>query len=140
MDIDVSKGPALEELVELQAERCKTLQEIAEKSLYFFVDTIEYDENAVKKHLRPVVLAPLSHIYDQLSQLDAWQPDALQACINDTCAAFDMSMGKIAQPLRVAVTGSGMSPSIDRTLTLIGRQRCLVRLKQAIEIIERRIG
>ena len=59
----------------------------------------------------------------------------LQECINDICAQFDINMGKIAQPLRVAVTGSGMSPSIDMTLVLLGKQRVLSRLELALEKI-----
>lgn len=131
--IDVTKGPKLTDLVAIQAERCKTLAEMCQMSLYFFTDSIEYDEAAVKKHLRPVILEPLTALYERLQKVDVWEKDHLQECINDISAEFDINMGKIAQPLRVAVTGSGMSPSIDMTLTLLGRERVLARLKTALE-------
>lgn len=139
-EIDITQGPNLADLVEVQAERCKTLVEIAEKSRYFYEDEIQYDDDAVKKHLRPVVLEPLHALYQRLAQVDKWQQDVLQQCINDVSAQFDINMGKIAQPLRVAVTGSSMSPSIDITLSLIGKKRVIYRLEKALQIIRERIA
>ncbi|WP_131794812.1 glutamate--tRNA ligase [Fluoribacter gormanii] len=136
--IDLSNGPKLADLVSIQAERCKTLAEMCQMSLYFFTDSIEYDEAAVKKHLRPVILEPLTALYEQLQKVGSWEKDHLQECINDISAQFDINMGKIAQPLRVAVTGSSMSPSIDMTLTLLGRERVLTRLKNALEQLKLR--
>ncbi|WP_045094904.1 glutamate--tRNA ligase [Legionella fallonii] len=136
--IDLSKGPALKDLVATQAERCKTLAEMCQISQYFYSDSIEYDEDAVKKHLRPVVLEPLTALYERFQSISEWQNDMIQECINDVCAQFDMNMGKIAQPLRVAVTGASMSPSIDMTLFLLGKQRVLTRLAVALEKIKAR--
>ncbi|STX46739.1 glutamyl-tRNA synthetase, catalytic subunit [Legionella hackeliae] len=124
--------------MQIQAERCKTLVEICEKSLYFYQDAIEYDEEAVKKHLRPVILSPLETLLQKFQGISLWEKDALQECINDVSAEFDMNMGKIAQPLRVAVTGSSMSPAIDMTLTLLGKERTLARLEQGLERIRLR--
>lgn len=134
--IDVTKGPSLTEVVMVQAERCKTLAEMCEKSRYFYEDTISYDEEAVKKHFHTVILPPLTALYDRFSQLETWQRDALQQCVNDTCAEFDISMGKLAQPLRVAITGSTTSPSIDMTLFLLGQERVLRRLAYALQLIQ----
>lgn len=136
--VDLSKGPELKDLVVTQAERCKSLAEMCQMSLYFYTDAIEYDEDAVKKHLRPVILEPLTALYERLKELEDWQKDHLQECINNISAQFDINMGKIAQPLRVAITGSGMSPSIDMTLTLLGKQRVLSRLECALEKIRLR--
>lgn len=137
-NIDVSLGPALVELVTVQAERCKTLAEMCDKSLYFYQDAIEYDAEAVKKHLRPVILAPLTALHERLLSITVWAHDELQQAINDISAEFDINLGKIAQPLRVAITGSSMSPSIDMTLTLIGKARVIKRLAEALKIIEDR--
>lgn len=137
--IDVSKGPALIDLVCVQAERCKTLVEMCKISYYFYTDEIQYDEAAVKKHLRPVVLEPLTALHSRMSDTTTWDRDALQTCINDVSAQFDINMSKIAQPLRVAVTGGSMSPSIDITLTLLGKERVLKRLEKALGwILERK--
>lgn len=136
--IDLKQGPSLEDLVPIQAERCKTLAEICERSRYFYEDEIEYDQAAVKKHLRPVILGPLSTLFERFQAANEWQRDPIQQCINDVSAEFDISMGKIAQPLRVAVTGSSMSPPIDITLMLLGRKRVLSRMEQALQMIRER--
>lgn len=136
-NIDITQGPSLTALVQVQAERCKTLAEICEKSQYFYKD-IEYDEEAVKKHLRPVILEPLTALRARLEVLSEWQQDNIQQCINDVSAEFNTNLGKIAQPLRVAVTGSTISPSIDMTLMLIGKERVLNRLQEALTKIRAR--
>ncbi len=139
-NIDITHGPSLEDIVKVQAERCKTLAEMVEKSAYFYEAEVTYDESAVKKHLRPVVLEPLMALYKAFEALATWEPDSLQTCINDICAEFDLGMGKIAQPLRVAITGGSQSPAIDMTLTMIGKARVLERLNQALERIRLRAG
>ena len=106
-----------------------------EKSRYFYEDELNRDEDAMKKHLRPVVLEPLLALYERLNTLSVWNADTVQACVNDTAASFDMNMSKIAQPLRVAITGSSMSPAIDVTLTMIGKARVLSRLTIALDYI-----
>jgi glutamyl-tRNA synthetase len=136
--IDVAQGPALTDLVTVQAERCRTLAELCEKSRYFYQDAIEYDQDALKKHLRPVVLEPLTALYERFCTINDWQHDVLQQCVNDVSAEFDINMGKIAQPLRVAVTGSSMSPSIDMTLALLGKQRVIHRLEYALQYVRAR--
>ncbi|WP_058529121.1 glutamate--tRNA ligase [Legionella londiniensis] len=137
--IDVANGPKLEDLISIQAERCKTLREIAEKSLYFYEDEIQYDEEAEKKYLLPAAYPPLKALYASFAAVEHWQRDVLQQCINDICAEFNQGMGKIAQPLRVAVTGTSTSPSIDMTLTLLGKKRVLERLSTALRRLQDRM-
>ena len=74
-------------------------------------------------------------LYQAFEAAEVWEADNLQACINDICAQFDLGMGKIAQPLRVAITGGSQSPAIDMTLTMIGKRRVLERLNAALERI-----
>jgi len=136
--IDLTSGPDLIELIKVQAERCKSLDELCTMSLCFYTKTLTYDEDAVKKHLRPVTLEPLTLLRQRLSALDTWQAEVIQECINEVCLHFTMNMSKIAQPLRVAVTGSGSSPSIDVTLTLLGKEQTILRLDQALEKIKLR--
>ncbi|MDP1602587.1 MAG: glutamate--tRNA ligase [Legionella sp.] len=136
--IDISNGPSLKDVVLLQADRCKTLVEMSEKSAYFYQDTITYDEEAIKKHLRPVVLEPLVSVYEHLLKENNWSAETIQHIINNVSAEFDINMSKIGQPLRVAVTGSSMSPAIDATLALIGKERALTRLQYALERIRER--
>lgn len=132
------QGPSLDKLVAVQAERCRTLVELCDKSHYFYQDEIAYDEDAVKKHLRPVVLPPLERLFSVLKDEQNWTAQTLHDDISKVCEEFELNMGKIGQPLRVAVTGSSMSPAIDITLELLGKKRVLERLEYALQRIRER--
>ena len=134
--IDPAEGPALGRVVEVLRERCKTLEEMAESSLYFYRDFDSYEEKAARKNLKPASLQGLRALYQALEQLPEWRAQAIHEVIVGTAESLDLKLGKLAQPLRVAITGGGMSPSIDITAELIGRQRVMARLQRAIEYIE----
>ncbi len=136
--IDVTSGPDLEVLVTVQKERTKTLREMADQSRCFFEEFEDFDADAAKKHLRPVVLEPLQALRDKLAELEDWQDEALHQAVQEITEQFDIKLGKIAQPLRVAVTGAGVSPSIDATLRLLGKARTLARLDRALAYIKER--
>jgi len=138
LGIDPAQGPDLVEVVKAQQERAKTLVEMAQNSVYFYQDFDHFDENNAKKHLRPVVLEAFKAIRQEFANLEDWTAEAIHQVIDDTAEKLDMKMGKIGQPLRVAVTGSGMSPSIDITVQLIGKPRTLARMDKAIDYIEKR--
>ncbi len=138
--IDTDAGPPLEDIVAVQGERVKTLKEMAAQSRIFFEGYDELDANAAKKHLRPVALEPLQAMQTQLQAQDDWTPEALHAVIDRVAAELEVGMGKVAQPLRIAVTGCAVSPSIDKTLWLMGKQRSLEGLGKALAYIEARIA
>ncbi len=138
LGIDQSSGPALIDIVPVQADRVKTLKEMAEQSRILFEDFTEFDANAAKKNLRPVSREPLTKIRAALESVNDWTAEVLHQTIIDTAESMDLKMGKIAQPLRVAVCGSGVSPSIDKTLWLVGKERCLRRIDMALEYISKR--
>jgi glutamyl-tRNA synthetase len=138
--INTDNGPALAEIVKIQADRVKTLKEMAEISRYFFEDFSELDAKAVKKHLRPVVKEPLLLVKEKLAALTDWQPELIHAAINDTAEELEVGMGKVGMPLRVAATGGGNSPSLDITLALLDRSKVLERIDQAIVVVEARIA
>lgn len=133
-------GAEINEIVNLYRERCKTINEIADSILYYFKDFEEYDPKAAKKVLRGVALEPLSFVYDELKQLTEWSTEAIQSCIDATVKSLDINMGKVGQPLRVAVTGGSFSPAIDQTLKNIGQKKTLKRIEKAIDYIKERIN
>ncbi len=138
LDIDPSQGPDLVEVVRAQQERAKTLVEMAEISAFFYRDFEAYDENAAKKNLRPVAREPLEKMREALDALDEWTPEALHQAVADVSEALELNMGKVAQPLRVAVSGRAASPGIDDTLFLVGRDATLRRIDRALEFIRKR--
>jgi len=137
-EISIDKGPDINDLFEVQKERVKTMTDFAGQSRYFYEDFSAIDPVAAKKHLRPVVLAPLTRLRILMEELSGWSKESLHQLVEKVASGFDMKMGKIAQPLRVAVTGGAISPSIDDTLHLIGRDRCLQRLDIALDYIKQR--
>jgi len=140
LSLEPASGPPLSEIVDTQRTRAKTLVEMAEKSRPFYGDIEGFDEAAAKKHLRPVALDPLTMFRRRLETLDPWTPAALHGLVETVAAEYRLKLGKVAQPLRVALTGSAASPSIDATVYLIGRERCLTRLDRALAYIEGRAG
>ena len=122
-------------IIRTQAERAKTLVEMAEASHFFFTETVEYNEKAVKKNLKPTVREPLKAMREQLAALEDWKAEPIHDVIEAVAAQFELKMGKVAQPLRVSVTGNTVSPSIDLTVELIGKQRTLLRMDEAIGLI-----
>ena len=138
LGIDPADGPDLVEVVKAQQERAKTLVEMAEVSAFFYQDFDEFDEKAAKKNLRPVAREALEKCKAVLQKLDYWTPEAIHQCVIDVAAALDLKMGKVAQPLRVAVTGRAASPSIDITLHLVGKETSLRRIDKALRYIEER--
>ena len=135
--LDPSLGPSLEDLVSVQRERFETLAELVEQSRAFYADFETFEAGAAKKHLRPVAAEPLKAVRERLAHC-TWEVEALGEAVRDTAEALDVGMGKIGQPLRVALMGHGSSPSIDQTLWLVGRGRTLERIDRALAFIEER--
>ncbi|TCP97794.1 glutamyl-tRNA synthetase [Cricetibacter osteomyelitidis] len=134
--IDISNGPSLEEIVTMLGERCKTLKEMAAASRYFFEEFDDYDESAVKKHFKSAAIEPLQKVLEKLTALSTWDLHSTHEAIEQTAAELEVGMGKVGMPLRVAVTGSGQSPSMDVTLVGIGKERVLKRIQKAIDFIK----
>ncbi|MGR8934463.1 MAG: glutamate--tRNA ligase [Gammaproteobacteria bacterium] len=139
LDIDPASGPDLVEVVEVQRERCKTLVEMAAASAFFYKDFEQYDDKAVKKHLKADSSAVLQALLDAFSQIAEWQGDHLHEIVLKTAESLELGLGKVAQPLRIAVTGTSVSPSIDLTLSLLGRKKTLQRIRRAIDFINHRL-
>ncbi|MCH8493962.1 MAG: glutamate--tRNA ligase [Idiomarina sp.] len=138
LGVATESGPALVEVVKLQADRVKTLKEMAEISRYFFEAVTEFDEQAAKKHLRPVAKEPLQDIRERFANLSNWSAEGIHQAIQDTCEALNVGMGKVGMPLRVAATGGGNSPALDATLALIPRHTVVERIDLALEFIRAR--
>ena len=138
LDVDTGSGPGLVKVVELQADRVKTLKEMAAISRYFYESFTEFDEKAAKKHLRPVAKEPLLKVRELLAGVSDWTAATIQVAINQAAEVLEVGMGKVGMPRRVAVTGGGNSPSLDVTLELIPQQSVLQRIDLALAFIAER--
>jgi glutamyl-tRNA synthetase len=132
LGLDSEDQALLEGVIVAQRERAKTMKEMAHNSRFFFTEHIELDPKAVAKHLGGEAPALLATIRERLGDLISWDAVAIHALLNDLATQLGSGLGKVAQPLRVAVTGGSVSPPIDATLALLGRSRSLARLDAAL--------
>ena len=139
-DADLNTGPPLTEIIDVQRHRARTLAEMAEKSRFIYTEPAAYAPKAAKQHLRGVALPVLQRLQERLGELGEWNVETTQAAVESVAEELQLKMGKVAQPLRVAVTGEAASPGIGQTLALIGRERTLPRLASAVEFVEARIA
>ncbi len=130
--INPADGASLVDMVKAQRERCKTLVEMAKASLYFYNEFEEYDEKAIKKNFSAEAAQILKRLHDEFEKLPDWQGETLHHIVKGLAEELALGLGKVAQPLRVALLGCAISPAIDITLTLLGREKTLNRLKRAI--------
>ena len=125
-------------LAEVQRDRARTIAEMAEKSRFAFEDHEGFDERAAKKHLRPVALEPLEAVRARLATVAQWESKFLHSAVTECAESLSLSLGKVAQPLRVALTGTAASPAIELTLKMIGRDAALSRIDRAIAFVRSR--
>ena len=136
--IDPATGPSLESLALAQRERGRTLCEIAAASEYFYRDFAAYAPKAEKQHLSAAALPALESLHAALGALGSWEEATTQAAVQEVAETLGVGLGKVAQPLRVALTGDAVSPGIGVTLALLGRERTLERLRRAIDHVRQR--
>jgi glutamyl-tRNA synthetase len=132
LGLDSTDQPLLEGVIVAQRERAKTMKEMAHNSRFFFTDQLEIDPKAAAKHLAGDAPQLLAQVRARLAALGGWDAVGIHAVLNDMATQLGAGLGKIAQPLRVAVTGTSVSPPIDATLALLGRQRSLARIDAAL--------
>lgn len=138
LGIDPATGPDPVAVVLAQRERNKTLVEMAEASVFFYRDFHTYDEKAAKKNLTADTAPALERLHETLGALRPWVRESIHDIIAATAESLGVKMGGVAQPLRVAVSGTSVSPPIDQTLEILGQERTLVRIAQALDHIRKK--
>jgi glutamyl-tRNA synthetase len=133
LGVEVNDDDKLVAVVKAQQERAKTLKEMAQNSLFFFRELSGYDEKAANKVLNAQSVPALTEAHAKLSALPGWTAAALHEAVNQVAAQLGVGLGKVAQPIRVAVSGTTVSPPIDVTLEVLGRETTLARLAAALE-------
>jgi len=134
--VGVVEAPAerVEAVANAFRDRSKTLREMAEKARVYLSDDVKYEQKAVQKQLQAAAAPLLRAVRDGLAGLESWSEAGAQGVVDGVAAAAGVGLGKVAQPLRVALTGDVASPGIGVTLWLVGRDRAIARIERAIEI------
>ena len=133
--VEVTEGAFIESVVETLVPRSKTLQEMARDAVFYYTDTIEYEEKAAKKFLKTKALEPLTMLVAELEQIEIFTQENLEDAFRAVMEKSGLKLGKIAQPVRVALTGRTASPGIFEIITIIGKEKVIARLNQSIEFI-----
>lgn len=131
----VAPTPELGVLVDLLRERSRTLAEMAERARFFAIAdaALAYDADAVRKHWKPAALPALRDLAAEFERAPTWDLASIEAAFHRALARHDgLALGKLAQPVRIAVTGSAASPGIYETLLVLGRDRSVARITRAL--------
>ncbi|MDQ7004297.1 MAG: glutamate--tRNA ligase [Ghiorsea sp.] len=135
LDMDTSNGPNLVDVIPALQERSKNLLEMAGGARLFYVAPSEYQEKAVKKNFKEGTWALLNAFIAKAESED-WSGEAAHQWIADICEAEGVNMGKLAQPIRILIAGVPVSPPIDITLELLGKEETLSRIQAGAAILQ----
>jgi glutamyl-tRNA synthetase len=134
--IEIKEDDYSHKVIETLAPRCKTLEEMAQAALFFYLADITYEEKAARKFLKPAALAPLQLLTEKLGTLASFTQENLEDVFKAVMDQTGLKLGKIAQPVRVALTGKTASPGIFEIIAILGLERVIPRLEKAIRYIE----
>mgnify|MGYP005842662985 CR=1 FL=1 len=134
--IDIAGDPRIEKVIASLSARSKTLREMADQALFYFAEEISYEPEAARKFLTPEALAPLTALAADLDGLADYSEQAVEGVFHKLVETTGLKLGKIAQPVRVALSGRTASPGIYEIMAILGRDRVLARLRKAIAFIK----
>lgn len=134
--IDISKGPSLTDLVLAQRERCKTLKEMAEVSRYFYEEYEDYEPKAAKKWFKDNSVEALERSMANLVNVTDWDVENIEKAFKSVAEDMQVGLGKVGMPLRLAITGCGVSPEMGITMKLVGKERSISRIQKTITYLK----
>ena len=138
--IKISDTDVAEQALEIVKERTKTLVELVEQTRFFFQNVDEYDSLALKKWVKTATPEIMTEVLTRLTSITGWSAEAIHEVVQSTVDDLEIGFAKVAQPIRIAVTGSTQSPAIDQTLLVLGRETTLARIETAITQFEQVIA
>ena len=124
-------------LIDLLKVRSRTIDDIVRQAIPYLAEHVSYDPEAVAKQWkdRPATLDLLSSVRDTLAAVDTWEPPKMEEALRMQAERRGVGAGKLFQPLRVALTGLSVSAGIFDVLALLGRDRALARIDDAVEFL-----
>jgi len=129
----------LEKMLVTLRERAKTLVDLVEMARFYLDENITLDEKAARKHLTPEARNILEEVAVRLDNLAAFNGEEIEKIFHDMVGEHEIGLGKLAQPVRVAITGSSVSPGIYEVIDVLGKDRTVKRLRDAIVHMDSRL-
>jgi len=139
-NVESDLEPDLNKLIALQQNRAKTLKEMAEESIYFYQENLIIDLNLFPEILQNIknnqeIILALNDLLLKLTNLEFWDATNIHALLKTTAELFNLKFSELAIPLRIITTGKDKTPSIDKVLELIGKQKILARVTKGIKML-----
>ncbi len=138
LGIEAQNDAFTQGVIETLQPRSKTLVEMAKSAVFYYQDGVEFDEKAANKFLKPEAAALLTKAADAIESLDDYSQEPLETIFKTLMEDTGLGFGKIAQPLRVAITGTTVSPGIFEMLLALGKDKTILRIKTAVAFIQAR--
>jgi glutamyl-tRNA synthetase len=135
-DVELVESSTAEKVVASLVPRSKTLVEMADQALFYYQDRVAYEADAARKFLTAEALPALKALTAKLEALEDFSEQALEETFKAVMAETGLKLGKIAQPVRVALSGRAASPGIFEITAIIGKEKTLSRLRKAMEYID----
>jgi glutamyl-tRNA synthetase len=132
LGVRVGSGPDLDKVIACLQERSSNLNELAAGASIFYRPPSSYDSKAVRKHFRDHTWGILEHFIHQAEKLDDWSTESIHALLQSVCASEGIKLGRLAQPIRILVAGGPVSPPIDVTLSFLGKEEALRRIRNGM--------
>ena len=136
-NIDISDGPILTKIIKILSHRCNTLKEIVQLSSYFYQEFDYLKNDITRKYLNINNMIILKEISEIIKKISVWSIGNLSDSIRLLSIKLNISLSSVAMPIRFAVTGAVISPSIDTTMYFIGKNRVLLRINKAMHYINK---
>jgi glutamyl-tRNA synthetase len=134
--VDTGRGPALEPVIAALQERSKSLNDLAAGARMFYQAPESYDDKAVAKHFSSDSFALLQAFVTEVEALEQWHAEHIHPVLHRVCEQAEAKLGHLAQPIRVLVAGVAVSPPIDLTLALLGKDESLARIRAGMDRLQ----
>lgn len=129
-DYQAGSGPDLGKVIAVLQERSKNLVDLAASARMFYVPPDSFDGDAVARHFKNGTWALLDSFVGRAEALEDWSRERIHDLLQDVCGQAGEKLGKLAQPIRILVAGTPVSPPIDATLSLLGKAESLARIRR----------
>jgi len=135
LGVEIQENPVAEKVIATLSARSKTLQEMATQALFYFQEEVVYEPDAAQKFLTAQSLPALNALTAKLEVLGDFTEQGLEDAFKAVMAETGLKLGKIAQPVRVALSGRAASPGIFEITAILGKPKTLARLRKAVGYI-----
>ncbi|MCF8025043.1 MAG: glutamate--tRNA ligase [Desulfobacteraceae bacterium] len=140
LGIEAEEGEYLYDVIKTLKPRSKTFVEMAEGAEFYFKAPESYEEKGVKKFFKPGLIEPLRRLVKILENTELFEEKQLESAFMQVMEEHNLKFGKIAQPVRLALSGKTVSPGIFEMIEVLGRGETVARLNRAVSFMAQQVS